>query len=178
MRPFQGVLSKFRFDCVFINIFVERFYSCYKDGLDGSRDMRSFAGFYFLLRYFLCITIINCSTHLKILSSSLSITSLIFVGAAILTSLTRPYKRMFMTVMDTLLLCLLATVYHLLSTDYILTQSVLTSIIIIIPAIVFWICFIFVACKRLRKCCQSHRCLAQEVTRYGTVNSVHTDNLF
>ena len=46
IRLFQRFLSKLRLDCVFINIFVERFYSCYKDGLDGSRDMRSFAGFY------------------------------------------------------------------------------------------------------------------------------------
>ena len=51
IRLFQRFLSKLRLDnhCVFINIFVERFYSCYKDGLDGGRDMRSFAGFYFII---------------------------------------------------------------------------------------------------------------------------------
>ena len=156
-RLFQRVLSKLRLDCVLINIFVERFYSCYKDGLDGSRDMRSFAGFYFLLRYALWFAIV-LSHYLHFLSSkcSLFVASLIIVGAAMLISLTRPYKRMFMTVLDTLLLCVLAAVFHLLSLDYIPAQGMLTSVIIIIPAIVFWFYFIFVVCNRLRKHCQSH----------------------
>ena len=127
------------------HVFVERFYSCYKDGLDDSKDMRSFAGFYFLLQYFLCLAIV-ISSYLEILSSSLSVGSLILIGAAMLIALTRPYRKMYMTVLDTLLLCLLAAVFHLLSTNYNSTQGMLTSIIIIIPAIVFWICFIFVAC--------------------------------
>ena len=173
MRQFRQVLSKLRLDFILINIFVERFYSCYKDGLDGSRDMRSFAGFYFLLRYALWF-IIRLTSHL---SSILSIVSLIFVGAAVLISLTRPYKRMYMTVLDAILLCLLAAIFHLLSTDYNPVQGMLTSIIIIIPAIVFWIYFMFVVCEKLRKCCQSYRCLTQEATKYGTY-LVETDNLF
>ena len=32
-----------------LNIFVEKFYSCYRDGLDGGRDMRSFAALYFFI---------------------------------------------------------------------------------------------------------------------------------
>ena len=169
MRRFRQVLSKLRLDFVLINIFVERFYSYYKDGLDGSRDMRSSAGFYFLLRYALWFAIcIGLVHHLIFLSSILSIASLIFVGAAVLISLTRPYKRMHMTVLDAILLCLLAAIFHLLSMDYSPVQGMLTSIIIIIPAIAFWIYFMFVVCERLRRCCQSYRCLTQEVTRYGT----------
>ena len=74
IRLFQRFLSKLRLDnhCVFINIFVERFYSCYKDGLDGGRDMRSFAGFYFLLRYTLFLTAI-LSKFLSVSSPSESI---------------------------------------------------------------------------------------------------------
>ena len=33
-----------------LNIFVEKFYSCYRDGLNGGRDMRSLASLYFYLR--------------------------------------------------------------------------------------------------------------------------------
>ena len=178
MRRFRQVLSKLRLDCVFINIFVERFYSCYRDGLDGGRDMRSFAGFYFLLRYILWFAIaIGILPHLNFLSSMISIASLIFVGAAVLISLTRPYKRMYMTVLDTFLLCVLAALFHLVSTDYIPTQGMVTSIIIIIPAIVFWIFFTFVVCKKLRKCCQSYKCLTQEITRYGTIESFQTNRI-
>ena len=179
MRRLRQVLSKFRLDFVLINIFVERFYSCYRDGLDGGRDMRSFAGFYFLLRYILWFAIaIGILPHLNFLSSMISIASLIFIGAAVLISLTRPYKRMYMTVLDTLLLCVLAALFHLVSTDYIPAQGmVLSSIIIIIPAIVFRIYFTSVVCKKLRKCCMSYKCLTQEITRYGTIESFQTNRI-
>ena len=33
-----------------LNIFMEKFYSCYRDGLDGGRDMRSFASLHLFIR--------------------------------------------------------------------------------------------------------------------------------
>ena len=78
-----------------------------------------------------------------------------------------------MTVLDVLLLCSLAAIFHLLSTDYTPTQGMITSVVILIPAVVFWICFIFVASKRLTKLCimntQRNRSIVQEVTRYGII---------
>ena len=101
IRMFQKCLSKLRLDFVFISIFVERYYSCYKDGLDGGRDMRSFAGFYLLLRLFLCLSIVS-SSHMKLLSSGFSVASLVYISAAMLIALIRPYKRTYMNVLDTL----------------------------------------------------------------------------
>ena len=127
IRLFQRFLSKLKLNCIFVNIFVEKFYSCYNDGLDGGRDMRSFAGFNFLLRYMLGL-VAPLTHHLNFLSSSLSFASQSLVCAAVLISLTRPYKRMYMTVLDTLLLCLLAAIFHLLSTEYVVpTQGMITS---------------------------------------------------
>ena len=42
-------LSKIKFGGhieIKLNIFVEKFYTCYRDGLSGGRDMRSFSGLY------------------------------------------------------------------------------------------------------------------------------------
>ena len=173
IRLFRRFLSKLRLDCVFVNIFVEKFYSCYKDGLHGSRDMRSFAGFYFLLQYMLRL-VVFLAHRLNFFSSRLfcTIISQNLVCAAVLISLTRPYKRMYMTVLGTLLLCLLAAIIHLLSTDNMIpTQGMITSVVILIPAIVFWICIIFVVARRLTKLCITtwrRRGIVQEVTRYGT----------
>ena len=173
IRLFRRFLSKLRLNCVFVNIFVEKFYSCYKDGLHGSRDMRSFAGFYFLLQYMLRL-VVFLTRHLNFFSSRMSCTiiSQNLVCAAVLISLTRPYKRMYMTVLDVLLLCLLAAIFHLLSTDNMIpTQGMITSVVILIPAIVFWICIIFVVARRLTKLCITtwrRRGIVQEVTRYGT----------
>ena len=52
-RTFRSLLSKLPFSGrsrAAINIFVEKFYTSYKDGLDGGRDMRGFASLYFYLR--------------------------------------------------------------------------------------------------------------------------------
>ena len=35
---------------IFLNTFMEKFHYSYRDGLDGTKDMRSFSGIYFLLR--------------------------------------------------------------------------------------------------------------------------------
>ena len=41
-----------------INMFLDKFYSCYKDGLDGGRDMRSFASLYFFVYWFIFASVI------------------------------------------------------------------------------------------------------------------------
>ena len=62
---FHRLLSKCisnRFRIV-INIFVEKFQSCYRGGLDGAKGIRSFSGFYFLLRLVIYLAnLINRST--------------------------------------------------------------------------------------------------------------------
>ena len=46
---FRKILTKLRLDGVSLMIFMERFHCCYRDGLDGRRDMRYFSGFYFFI---------------------------------------------------------------------------------------------------------------------------------
>ena len=50
IRKFRSCLSKCRLNFIAIHIIIDKVYSCYKNGLDGGRDMRSFSGFYFVLR--------------------------------------------------------------------------------------------------------------------------------
>ena len=52
-KIFRSLLSKLPFSGrsrAALNIFVEKFYTSYRDGLDGGRDMRGFASLYFYLR--------------------------------------------------------------------------------------------------------------------------------
>ena len=44
---FQRCLSKCRLDFIAVNTFADKIHSCYKNGLDGGRDMRSLSGMYF-----------------------------------------------------------------------------------------------------------------------------------
>ena len=58
IRKFKAYLSKVKFGGyieIKFNIFVEKFYTCYRDGLNGGRDMRSFSGLYFIFRVVLVI---------------------------------------------------------------------------------------------------------------------------
>ena len=49
-KTFRRCLSKCRLNFVAVNIFFEKLSGCYRNGLDGGRDMRSFSGLYFFLR--------------------------------------------------------------------------------------------------------------------------------
>ena len=78
-KPFRICLSKVKLERLFITIFVEKFHGCYRDGLDGGRDMRSFSGIYYLM-----IILLKQYTNLKIkrlnISNSL-FCSFIFLGS-------------------------------------------------------------------------------------------------
>ena len=100
-------------NCTSVTIFVEKFHSCYRNGLDGGRDMRSFSGLYFGLRivstfYFVTYRFLPQWTYEAIL----------FLSAAMLIALVQPYKKTHMNVLNSLsVLSLLAMNCLLLSTS-------------------------------------------------------------
>ena len=88
-----------------LHLFVEKFCSCYKDGLDGGRDMRIFASLYFYLR-FGSVALIFFSflegDNIVVISSFFRF--IMFGGVALLISTIRPYKKNYMNITDTLIL--------------------------------------------------------------------------
>ena len=61
-----------------LTAFTEKFYGCYRDGLDGGRDMRSFASFYFLLRYIYHSFTMACSCIILSWLSGLTVSFFIY----------------------------------------------------------------------------------------------------
>ena len=112
---FRVCLSKCRLDGIALYIFVEKFYSCYRNGLDGGKDMRSFAGLSFVLRGMLFLS--NVLGGLLMISKDdpFFIRNIVFTAALMLISLCRPYKEMYMNVLDILLLAHSGIICHLLS---------------------------------------------------------------
>ena len=95
IRKFRSLLL---IDCLgshnaALNIFVEKFYSCYKDGLDGGRDMRSFASLHLFIR----LLMVLCSGWIY---------PAIFCCLSIL--IIRPCKQNYMNYSDAFILALLA----------------------------------------------------------------------
>ena len=89
-----------------LNFFVEKFYSCYKDGLDGGRDKRSFASAYFFL-------VLLTFVILPLGSTFVWLTAL-YGGYSLIILIVQPYKKRYMTVLESLIsanLALVTTVY-------------------------------------------------------------------
>ena len=94
-----------------INIFVQKFYNCYRDKTDGGRDMRSLVSMYFFLRVLNYLVTANQIP----LNVSFSIALFIYLACSILIALVRPYRQTYMNIADTLILTNLALLSLVLS---------------------------------------------------------------
>ena len=113
-KAFQKLLSK----CcsnrlrIFLYLFIEKFHCCYKDGLDGTKDMRSFSGIYFLLRI-----IIYCAKGMTKVTFNFNtplVQGFIFSVTALLIALSRPYKKIYMNIAESMLLLHVATLCYII----------------------------------------------------------------
>ena len=128
-----------------LNIFVEKFYNCYRDGLSGGRDMRSFSGLYFILRIVLVI-VNDLDSSLNVVAFYVAV---ILSSTALLIAFVKPYKRIMDNLSDTLLLALLTLLilsFNLISSTY---KYVVSMAIIFIPLVMFLFVFMW---KQVRKC--------------------------
>ena len=115
-KRFRALLSKCRLDGNVLNTFVEKFNGCYRNGLDGGKDMRSFAGLYFAVRLMLFLS--NAVPGGVLLISENDpylLRHIIFTITAILVALCKPYKETYMNVLDVLLLAHLGIFCHFMS---------------------------------------------------------------
>ena len=117
-KIFRELLSKCRLNGIALYFFVEKFYGCYRNGLDGAKDMRSFAGLYFVTRFALFLTnttavLLDISTFDPYFSRNI-----VFTVTALIIALFRPYKKMYMNIMDTCLLAYMGIFCHLMSSHY------------------------------------------------------------
>ena len=78
-----------------LNIFMEKFYSCYRDGLDGGRDMRSFASLHLFIRL------------ITLLLGRWSSPTILYGICCVLVLLVKPCKESFMHNTDGFILGLL-----------------------------------------------------------------------
>ena len=121
-----------------LNIFVEKYYSCYRDGTDGGKDMRSLASIYFILRWIVIVTFRITSLSL---STTLFLVAIVYVSYGTVIALVRPYKKTYMNVIDVLilmnlgLLALMADKYYFEDSDALLAllYAIILSIFTFLP---------------------------------------------
>ena len=113
----RNLLSKYLSSrlLIFLNTFMEKFHCSYKDGLDDTKDLRSFSGIYFLL-----IMIIYLAEAFSIVTLKLDpqfVRGFIFSVAALIIASSRPYKRKYMNIMDCILLFHIATFFYMIASS-------------------------------------------------------------
>ena len=194
-KLFRRCLSKCKLDHFFVTVFVEKFHGSYRDGLNGGRDMRSFSVIYFLLALLL-------STHgflplAKLKISHWNCHAFFLLIVTILIALLRPYKKIYMTVLDTLLLTHFIVVCLLLSRKYFAGEETQLFAVMLLPAVVLGLFVIFKVIASFKhinlthcKCYCRHRtdrsetvgivprqemnkptCTIVDIRSYGTCNS-------
>ena len=110
VRVFRTLFSKRRLPSQLgsaIHFFAERFYSSYRDGLDGGRDMRCLSCLFFILMPVIMIHHLVYDIYHAVGDSSL-IEVILFFSASLLVALTRPYKDNVYTITNSFMLALLA----------------------------------------------------------------------
>ena len=113
IRAFRSCLSKCYLNSITLNTFTDRVYGCYRNGLDGGRDMRCIAGLYFILRLVpFLIKLITRSLHKHHTTIHWYYSGAFFFATALTVGIAKPYKRAYMNYLDTLILSNLSLTYY------------------------------------------------------------------
>ena len=110
LKLFKSCLSKCRLNFISVNIFVEKVHKCYRDGLDGGRDLRSFSGLYFFLRIALYLlgplsdSLLKINNNIWMTDAIWFPTGTVFMITALTVALIKPYQKNYMNYLDALLL--------------------------------------------------------------------------
>ena len=100
LRSFQTFLNNHHWQCSTLHIFADTFQGCYKNGTNGTRDYRWFAGLHLLLR-FIVICFFDLSNYYNINAVFMTLTVSFYM---FLLSILQPYKKMFHMKIDLVLL--------------------------------------------------------------------------
>ena len=139
-KPFRTVLLKCCHDRYIytLKFFLEKYYSSYRDGLQGGRDMRSFASMYFFL-IISCYVVWSISIYNNILICAL------FGGCSLMILVAQPHKKRYMTVIESLVLAnfafLTATYNRNIYASHF--HQILAGVIVILPilGVSIYVCY-------------------------------------
>lgn len=99
-------LSDWGMDYLSLQIFMDVFHGCYKDGTNGTRDCRQFAAVYLIIRVTLSICFAFTLTELFYIFATA-----ILICVAMSVSIIQPYKSQVHNAVDTFLIVTLALIY-------------------------------------------------------------------
>ena len=149
-RIIRRCLSKCKLDSLFLTTFVEKFHGCYRDGLNGGRDMRSFSGLHFIMVFVISLFKTHHTDFVKLRISVWQFSGFIFLLSAVLIASMQPYREKYMNILDTLLLIHLNIISILLSREYFPDDGTQFFIVLFVPQVVFGLLLLYKICAVLK----------------------------
>ena len=145
-----------------IHAFIDLFHGCYKDGTNGTYDLRFTASFYLFARVVVLLCFILCDFTTFASCETVSVFVWVFF-LLLFIALVRPYKDQQMNILDSLLLAGVAFICVLLTGMYptIKNQHINVLILIVIFVVVAIpqaVLFMFVASKAFTCLCRCRLC--------------------
>ena len=148
----HGEFFKFRSR---MHLFLDTFQGCFKDGTNGTRDCRYFAGLYFILRTVLFTTFAFSGIWFQ----QYIVQQLVCTIAILLFAIIRPYKKDFYNNLDAVMLGILSminalSIYNIYYTNLGLPLSIwglIVQYILIYCPLVYMICYILWKAMKRKK---------------------------
>ena len=100
LRSFQTFLNNRQWQCTTLHIFADSFQGYYKDGTNGTRDYRWFAGLHLILRFIL-VLFYDVAYYYRITINLMTMTTTFYM---VLLAVCQPYKKHLHFKLDMLLL--------------------------------------------------------------------------
>ena len=126
---------------------TDKVYSCYGNGLNGTRDTRIFAGFHFILRLIVIIVWTLAQRFLKGGNPWFSV-GMMFTISSLIIALVKPYNQTYMNIVDCLILSNLSTICYILSQPVLGKVMLLSAkVIIVAPIVIFSLMLILKKCR-------------------------------
>ena len=148
----------------FLYTFADAFQGCYKNGTNGTRDYRYFAGLYLVFRILLLAAFISLPHMWLILIS-------VFVTASLLFAYFHPYKNNYFNIVDCLGFALMALTIYLLENG-IGANFFPVPLLYVMGLIPFLYFLSFILCKILSRVVLFHTCC----TRIGEILKARKEN--
>ena len=125
-RTFQKCLNCCGLRCLPLHIFMDAFQGCYKNGTDGTRDYRYFAGLYLLFRFL----VVSNLLHYFITHHLNPVFFLVIFSFSF--ALYRPYKNNCFNVVDCLFHAILALLVLVFSSDLLSSSITLRAFLLLL----------------------------------------------
>ena len=145
-RSFQKCLNCCGLRCLPLHIFMDAFQGCYKNGTDGTRDYRYFAGLYLLFRFLVFSNLLN----IVIYDSKNPV--FFFAIFSFSFALCRPYKNSCFNVVDCLFHAILALVAFVFSFGSLSASEPLRAFLLLLLSTPLFYLVILIGCFLFPKC--------------------------